>query len=172
MAAVGAYLLRWPCMATVRSWPVPWAPYGRRGGVAGPLGPVRPPLGRGQSPGPCKAATGRGRSSRPRMASEGAWLVPWALYACRAGVVGPLGPVWPPWRRGLSPGPRLAARGHVRFPGPRMVVVGAWPVPWAPYGRRSGVSGLLGPVWLLWGRHRSPVPRIAAVGAWLVLWTP
>jgi len=50
-------------MAAVGVWPVPWAPYGRSGGVAGPwvlysrcggvagpLGPVWPPWGRGRSP--------------------------------------------------------------------------------------------------------------------------
>ena len=38
------------------------------------------------------------------------------MYGRRGGVAGPLGPVWPPWGRGRSPGPRMAAEG-------------AWPVP-------------------------------------------
>jgi len=29
-----------PCTAAVRAWPLPWALYGRRGRVAGPLGPA------------------------------------------------------------------------------------------------------------------------------------
>jgi len=63
--------------------------------------------------------------------------------------------VWPPWGRGRSPGPRVAA-------------VGAWPVPWATCGRRGGVVGSLGHVWPPLGRGRFPVPRVAAVGAWPV----
>jgi len=49
-----------------------------------------------------------------------------------------------------------------------MAAVLAWPVHWAPYGRRGGVAGPLGPVWPPWGRGRSPGPRMAAVGAWPV----
>ena len=41
-----------PRVAAVGAWPVPWAPCGRRGGVAGPLGPVWPPWWLGRSPGP------------------------------------------------------------------------------------------------------------------------
>jgi len=78
-------------MAAVGAWPVPWAQYGRRRGVAGLLGPVWPPWGRGRSPG-------------SRMAAVGAWLVPWAPYGCVGGVAGPLGTVWPLWGRGRSPG--------------------------------------------------------------------
>ena len=102
-------------MAAVGAWPVPWATYGRRGGVAGPQGPVWPPMGRGRSPG-------------PRVAGVGAWPVPWDPFGRRGGVAGSLGPVRPPWGRGWSPGPRTAA-------------VGAWPVPWAPYGRRGIMAG-------------------------------
>jgi len=40
-----------------------------------------------------------------------------------------------------------------------MTAVGAWQVPWAPYGRRGCVAGPLGPVWLPWGRGRFPRPR-------------
>jgi len=58
------------------------------------------------------------------MAAMRASPVPWALHYHRGGVAGPLGPAWPPWGRGRSPGPRIAA-----------VVV--WPVPWAPHGRQG-----------------------------------
>jgi len=50
------------------------------------------------------------------VAAVGAWPFHWAPCGRRGGVVGPLGPVWPPWGRGRSPEPRVAA-------------VGAWPVP-------------------------------------------
>jgi len=59
-----------PRMIAVGVCPVPWASYGCRGGVAGPLGPVWPPCMRGQSPG-------------PRIAAVGAWSVPWVLYGRR-----------------------------------------------------------------------------------------
>jgi len=85
-----------PRMAAVGAWRVPWAPYGRRGGVAGPLNPEWPPWG-------------RGRFHGLRMDALGAWPVPWAPYCrrwgvagpeapngCHGGVAGPLGPVWPP----------------------------------------------------------------------------
>jgi len=49
-----------------------------------------------------------------------------------------------------------------------MAAVAAWPVSWAPYGRRVGVIGPLGPVWPPWGRGPSHVPRMAVVGAWPV----
>ena len=63
-------------------------PYGRRGGVAGPLGPVWPLLGRGWSFGSCVAVVG-------------AWPVLWTPCGRRGGVAAPLDPVWPPWGRGL-----------------------------------------------------------------------
>jgi len=129
-------------MAAVGAWLVPWVPYAR----------------------------------------VGAWPVPWAVYGRRGVVTGSLGPsgrrrfvagflvsVLPPWGRGRSPGPRLAA-------------VGSWVVTWAPSGRHWGVAGPLGPVWppwgvagLLisvwppWGRGPSIRPRLAALGAWPVL---
>jgi len=67
-------------MAAVRAWTVLWVPNGRRGGVAGPLGPVWLPRGRGWSP-------------WPHMAAVGAWPVSWAPYGRRGGVAGALGPV-------------------------------------------------------------------------------
>ena len=63
----------------------------------------------------------------------GAWPGTWALYGRRGGVAGPLGVVWFPGKRGLSPGTRIAA-------------VDALPVPSATYGHRGGVAGFLGPV--------------------------
>jgi len=134
-----------PSMAALGAWPVPWAPYGRREGVSGPLCPVWSPWGRGRSLCTVWTLWGRGRSPRPRMATVGACPVPWTPYGRRGsvagllgshghrgGVPGPLGPVWPSW-------------GRARSPRPRMVAVGARPVPWAPYGRRGGVPGPLCP---------------------------
>jgi len=96
-------------MAAVGAWPVPLAPYSHRGGVAGPLGPVRLPWGHGRSPGPRMAAVGawadpwalygrRGGVAVPLspLAAVGAWLVPWAPYGRRGGVVGFLHLVWLP----------------------------------------------------------------------------
>jgi len=62
--------------------------------VAGPLGPVWPPWGRGRYPG-------------PRLAAVGAWPVPWSPSDRRAGVAVPLVPVYQPWKRGRLPGPRV-----------------------------------------------------------------
>jgi len=58
------------------------------------------------------------------MAAVGAWLLSCALYGRRCGVAGPLGPVFPPWDRGWSPGPRLAVVGCGLSPGLRMAAVG------------------------------------------------
>jgi len=102
------------------------------------------------------------------MSTVGAWLVPLAPYGLGGGVVGFLGPVWPPWGRGRSRRPRMAAEGRGRSPGYWMAAMGAWPVLWVPYGHRGGVASLLGSVWPPWGRARSHGPRVAAMGAWLV----
>jgi len=64
-------------MAAVGAWLVPWAPYGRRGGVAGPLASVW------------------------RIA-VGAWPIPWAPSGRLGGVGDPLGPLCQPWRRGRT----------------------------------------------------------------------
>jgi len=61
--------------------------------------------------------------------------------------------------------------------GPRMAAVGAWPVPWSPYGRcggvvvprasygcREGVAGPLSPVWLQWGRFWFYGPHMVDLG--------
>jgi len=102
----------------------------------------------------------------------GAWLVPWVPCGRLGGVAGPLTPVWLPWGRGRSPGPRVAA-------------VGAWPVLQAQCGRRGGVAGHLvpvwppwgvagpvGPVWQPWGRDWSPGPLVTAVRARSAAWAP
>jgi len=57
-------------------WPVPWAPYGNRAGVAGPLDPVRPLWGVAGPLGLVWQAWGRVRSRGPRMAAMGARPVP------------------------------------------------------------------------------------------------
>jgi len=91
-----------PRMAVVWAWPVPWA------GMAA--------VGCGQSYGPYMGAVGAWLVPWARMAAVGVWPVHWAPYGRRGSVVGPLCLVWQPWRRGPSQGPR-------------MVVLGAWPVP-------------------------------------------
>jgi len=143
--------------AAVVAWPVPWAPCDRRWGVAVPLGPVWPPRGVAGPLAPCGRCggiarplypvwmpRGRGRSPGPRAAAVGAWPVCWAPCGRRWGVTGPLGPVWPPWWHGQSPGPRVAVVGRGLFPGIRVAAMGAWPVLYAPCGRRRGVAGPLG----------------------------
>jgi len=153
-----------PHMATVGAWPFALASYGCRGGGAVSLGPVWPPWWEcGRYPGPQMAAMGawpvpwapygriwgRGRSSGPRTSAVGSWPVfsvpsgrrgrvagPLGPSGRRGGVVGPLGSVWPPWGRGRTPGPRLAA-------------VGTWPVPWPQHGHCGGVAVCLGSVCLL-----------------------
>jgi len=78
-------------MIDVGVCPLSWALYGRRGGVAGPLGLVWLPWGRGWYQA-CMAAVG----ARP---------VPWAPYGRSGGVYGPMGPVWLTWGCGQSSGP-------------------------------------------------------------------
>jgi len=183
MAACRRGLSPGPRMASVGAWPIPRASYGRRGVVAHPLGPVWQPLGvacplglvwppwgrglyfglrmapwgRGFSSGLVWPEWGRGLSPGPRMATVGAWPVPWAPSAPRRGVACPLGHVWPSWGRGPSPGPRMSAVGGV----PRHLCF-VWP-PW-----RRGLSP--GPRLDSVGTGPSPGPRLAAVGAWLVPW--
>ena len=123
---------------------VPWAPSGCRGGVAGPLNPNWPSLGRGWFPGlrldawgrrrspvPCLAAVGCGRSPGPRLAAVGRSLVP-----------------------------HVAAEGAWPVPGPCLAAVGAWPGPWASCGCRGGMAGPLGPVWQPWECGRSLGPYV------------
>jgi len=74
-------------------------------------------------------------------------LVSWAPSGCRGGVDCPLGPIWPPWGRGRSPAPCLAAVGASPVLCAPSGRVGAWPIPWVQSGRRGG---------------------LAAVGAWLI----
>jgi len=109
------------------------------------------PLGRRVSPGNGMAAVGRSSSYAPPLAPWGHREYPVLRLAGHGGVACHLSPVWQPWK--LRP-----------FPGPRMVTVGAWPVPGPPYGHRGGVACLLGFVWPPWGRRGSPGPRTAAVG--------
>jgi len=91
-------------------------------------------------------------------AAVGAWRCTW--------------PLWLRWGRG-------------RFPGPQLLVMGAWLVPWDPCGLRGGEAGPRRPVWLpwrrggplhfvrsLWGRDRSNGPRVATLGALAVCWVP
>jgi len=109
MAVVGRGRSLVPRMDAVGAWPLRWAPSGNRGVVAGPLGPVWPLWGRGLSPGPRMAAVGARLVPWALYGRRGAWLGPWAPYGRRGGVADPLGPVWLPWERGQSPGPRMAA---------------------------------------------------------------
>jgi len=151
-------------MVAVGAWPVAWAPYGCRGGVAAPQGLIWPRVDEASPLGPVWSLWGRGWSLRP--------------VGRFKGVVGPFGHVWPPLRRGRSPWARMVAvgawqvtwasygcsgtwplswalycrrGGMASFLGPFMAVVRAWPVPAAKYGCRGGVAGPLGPVWLPWG---------------------
>jgi len=130
-------------MAAVGAWPVPWASYGSRGGVAGPLGPVWRPWGLGRSP-------------WPRMAAVGAWPLNCVFFVCRGGVASLLGPVWLAWGRGHSLSPIWQQWGRGRSPGSSMAAVGTWPVSWAPYGRRGSVAIPLRSVCPPWGRGLSP----------------
>jgi len=132
-------------MTTVGAWPVAYAPYGRRGGVARPLGPVWPPWKLACRLAPVWPPLGRGSSFGSRILAFGAWPVPWAPYGRRGGVARPLGPVWPPWVCGPSLGPVLPP--WLRGPSPELHIaaLGALPVPWALYGRRGGVASPLGP---------------------------
>jgi len=62
-----------------------------------------------------------------------AWPIPLAPCGRRGVVTSQVGPVWPPWGRGRSTGPRVAA-------------VGAWPIPLALCGLCGGVASFRGPV--------------------------
>jgi len=66
----------------------------------------------------------------------------------RGGVACQLGPVWLPWGRGRSPGPSVAAVGAWPVPWAPCGRRGSWPVTWAKCGRRGGVACPLGTVWL------------------------
>jgi len=128
-----------------------------RGSVAGPLGTLWPPWGRGCSTGPIVAAVG-------------AWQVPWAHRGRCGGVADPLGSPWPPSGCGQSFPPRETAVWRGQFPGPCEAAVMAWLVRWALCRRCGIVSSPLGIVWPLRGRGRSPGPRVVAMGAWPVPW--
>jgi len=146
-----------PRMAAVRASSVPWAPYGGRGDVVGFVGLVWLPWGRDRCPG-------------LRMVVVGPWPVLWAQYDGLGGVASPLGTVWMPWGSYWYATPVWPPWGRGRSPGPRMAAVGAWPVRWAPYGRRGIVAGPVRPVWPPWRCDWFTGSRIAAVGAWPVPW--
>jgi len=78
-------------MAAVGAWPVPWAPYGRRGRVVGPLGPVWPPWGVACPLGTVGLQCVRGPSSGLCRAAVGAWTVPRSFYGRGGGMAGSLG---------------------------------------------------------------------------------
>jgi len=98
------------------------------------------------------------------MATVEAWPVPWTPYVRCGGVARPLSPLWPPWGRGKSHWPPVAAVGRGPSIWPGVAAVGAWAVPWARCGCRGHVACPLGPVYPLL-RDSSPGPRVAAVGA-------
>ena len=173
VAPVGVWPV--PCASGGICWGVYvlLGPVWPRGGVAGALGllwaswerdrPIWMPWDHGQFPGTRLLAVGRGRSPVLRVATVMAWPVDWARVStvrawpvpctpsgCHGGMAGPLGPVWPPWVRGRSPGPRVAAMGCIWSRGPRLAAMGAWPVCRAPDGRRWCVAGLLAPGWPPW----------------------
>jgi len=162
VAAVKAWQVSWAPCDHRWAWLVPWAPCGRRGGVDGLLGPVWRPWRRGWSPGIDVTAVGRDRSPGPRVAVVGACTNPWAPCGRRGGVAAILGPVWPPWVRSRSPGSRVAAMGTWLVPWALRGRFGAWPILWAPCGRRR--ASCLQPEWAPWGRGRSPGPNVVAVG--------
>jgi len=133
-------------MAAVVAWPAFWALYGCRGGWPIPW-----------------VSSGR-RGGVARLLSP--------VYGRREGVARLLISVWPPWGRGTSPGPLMAAVWA--FPVPwdpcdRCVGVAR---PWAPHGCCGGMARLLGLARLPRERGLSPGPRMAAVEAWLVSWAP
>jgi len=98
-------------MAVVGAWLVPWALYGRREGVARPLGMVWPPWGRGLIFAPRMAPWRRGWSPRIRLVNVGACPIFWATYGLFGGIARFLGPVQPPWGRRPILGPRMAIVG-------------------------------------------------------------
>jgi len=104
------------------------------------------PCGLGLYPGPRVATVGAWPVPGPREAVVRAWPIPWALCGRRGGVARPLGFVSPPGKCGLSLGLLWLLWGRGLSFGLRVATVGAWPVPWAPYGRSGGVAHPLVPV--------------------------
>jgi len=117
--------------------------------MAGPLGPVGPPRGRGRSP-------------ELRFPAVGAEPFPSAPCGHRGVVAALRGPAWPPWARCRSFGTSLAT-------------VEAWQVPCTLCGCCGEMSGPLVLVWPPWRRGRSFEPHLAfwaclaALEAWLAL---
>jgi len=93
------------------------------------------------------AAVGVWLVREPRVAAVGAWLVLWAQYSRRRCLAGPLGTVWPPWGVAHPLGFVWPPCKRGLFSKPSLAAVGAWPVPYTPYGRRGGVACPFGPVW-------------------------
>jgi len=116
-------------VAAVGARQVPLAPCGRCGSMAPPQGTVWLPLGHAFSHGQRMAAVGRGLFQWARMVAVKTWPVHFATYGRRCCVACPLGIVWPPWGRGPYPGPRMAVVGVWPLPLAPSNCVGAWPVP-------------------------------------------
>jgi len=98
------------------------------------------------------------------MVAVGASIVFFVQYDRRGNVTRPQDPVWPPWGRGPSPGPRIAAVGRCPSFCPPMTTVGAWPIYYSPCGCRGGVASPLRLVWPLYGCGPSTGTRVAAEG--------
>ena len=161
----GSVLAPWAMGGPVLALPFPWATGGRRGVVAGPLGPRWPPWGHGESPGPRQAdveAWSFPRNPGGRRGGVGGLLGPCGRSG---GVAGPLHPIRLPWRCGRSPKLQVAAAACRWCSGLRVAALGVWPVscthlaavgmwlaPWVPSGRYGSASGLLCPIWATWRR--------------------
>jgi len=124
MVAVGAWSVPWGLYGRREGvavplgpmWPVSWIQYGRRGGMARQMGPVWPPWERGHSPRCFLAAVGAWPVFWARMAAVWTWLVPLTPYGRRGGAVVTLSHVRLLWGRGRSPGTRMVAVGVCPVP--------------------------------------------------------
>jgi len=144
----------WSRVATVGVWPVLWACMGRRGGIAGPIDPVRSPWrGVDITQGPVWPQWGRGWSSRSRMAATWSWQVFCATYGRRVLVACLIGAVLPPQKAWQVPWALYGIR------------TGACPLSWAKYGRLGAWEVPLAPYYACW-RRWFPGPSNAAVVAW------
>ena len=151
--------------ATVGMSLVALGSWGRSGYVAGTLGFVAAVVA-WRSPRVRVDAWGRGEFPRVRVAAVRAWRVLSCFCGRLGGVAGPLSFKWPRWvvlvplcfvwlwwkrggsRRGRPLGFVWPPWGHGRSPGLPVAARGAWPLPWASCGRRGGVAGPLGLMWL------------------------
>ena len=131
-------------VASVGAWPVPWAPRGSRGGVAGPMRTARPPWGRGRSQGTRVAAVGALPAPCASCGRRGGVAGPLSSCGRRGGVAGPLVLVWPSWGRGRNPGLRVADVGAWPDSWPSVAAGVAWPFPSASCVRReAGLDDLI-----------------------------